>query len=157
MTETLKSQILIIAGPGGTAYGTEQVKKIQSSLETSGTKVTLIGDGKNPIKLADLQRALDSLEVGVPTTFVIQSHGELENGHHVLCLEGGHPNSPYVYEGAKTPTAKIFDMISNRFADQPVKDHNAGGVSHTSKYMPWRVKTYLAFSNEKQALCLKNI
>jgi putative endonuclease len=28
--------------------------------------------------------------------------------------------------------------------------HNAGEVSHTSKYGPWR-KTYVAFSDEKQA------
>ena len=26
--------------------------------------------------------------------------------------------------------------------------HNAGEVSHTSKYLPWSLKTYLAFSDE---------
>jgi putative endonuclease len=29
--------------------------------------------------------------------------------------------------------------------------HNAGEVPHTPKYRPWRIKTYLAFSDEKQA------
>jgi putative endonuclease len=29
--------------------------------------------------------------------------------------------------------------------------HNAGEVPHTSKYKPWRLKTYVAFSDEKQA------
>ena len=29
--------------------------------------------------------------------------------------------------------------------------HNAGEVPHTSKYLPWRLKTYVAFSDEKQA------
>jgi predicted GIY-YIG superfamily endonuclease len=29
--------------------------------------------------------------------------------------------------------------------------HNAGEVSHTSKYKPWQLKTYIAFSNDKQA------
>lgn len=29
--------------------------------------------------------------------------------------------------------------------------HNAGEVAHTAKHKPWRIKTYLAFSNEKQA------
>jgi len=29
--------------------------------------------------------------------------------------------------------------------------HNAGGVPHTSKSRPWRVKTYVAFNDEKQA------
>ncbi|OYW42859.1 MAG: excinuclease ABC subunit C [Rhodobacterales bacterium 12-64-8] len=29
--------------------------------------------------------------------------------------------------------------------------HNAGEVPHTAKYRPWRVKTYLAFSDREQA------
>jgi putative endonuclease len=27
--------------------------------------------------------------------------------------------------------------------------HNAGEVPHTSKYGPWRLRTYIAFSDEK--------
>ncbi|ENN84410.1 hypothetical protein RHSP_82852 [Rhizobium freirei PRF 81] len=30
--------------------------------------------------------------------------------------------------------------------------HNAREVPHTSKYAPWSVKTYIAFSDETQAL-----
>ncbi|MBR0812192.1 MULTISPECIES: GIY-YIG nuclease family protein [Bradyrhizobium] len=33
--------------------------------------------------------------------------------------------------------------------------HNAGEVPHTSKFGPWRVKTYVAFSNEKQAIAFE--
>ena len=33
-----------------------------------------------------------------------------------------------------------------------LKTHNAGEVTHTSKHLPWRVKTYVAFSDETQAL-----
>ncbi len=33
--------------------------------------------------------------------------------------------------------------------------HNAGDVTHTSKYGPWRVKTYVAFSDEKRALAFE--
>lgn len=29
--------------------------------------------------------------------------------------------------------------------------HNAVEVSHTSKFRPWRLKTYLAFSDERKA------
>ena len=29
--------------------------------------------------------------------------------------------------------------------------HNAGEVTHTSRYGPWRIKTYLAFDDEAQA------
>ena len=30
--------------------------------------------------------------------------------------------------------------------------HNAGSVPHTSKYKPWQVKTYVAFSDVGQAV-----
>jgi predicted GIY-YIG superfamily endonuclease len=30
--------------------------------------------------------------------------------------------------------------------------HNAGEVPHTSKYRPWRIRTYIAFSDEQQAV-----
>jgi putative endonuclease len=33
--------------------------------------------------------------------------------------------------------------------------HNAGAVPHTSKYRPWRLKTYIAFSDEKQAIAFE--
>ena len=32
-----------------------------------------------------------------------------------------------------------------------VKCHNSGSVPATKPYRPWRLKTYVAFSNEKQA------
>jgi putative endonuclease len=32
-----------------------------------------------------------------------------------------------------------------------IKKHNAGEVSHMSKFVPWSIKTYLAFSDEKRA------
>jgi predicted GIY-YIG superfamily endonuclease len=36
-----------------------------------------------------------------------------------------------------------------------LRKHNAGEVSHTSKFRPWRVKTYLAFSDEKSAFAFE--
>jgi len=30
--------------------------------------------------------------------------------------------------------------------------HNAGNVPHTSKYLPWRLKTYVAFGDHSQAI-----
>jgi predicted GIY-YIG superfamily endonuclease len=33
--------------------------------------------------------------------------------------------------------------------------HNAGEVPHTSKFKPWALKTYLAFSNNVQALAFE--
>ena len=33
--------------------------------------------------------------------------------------------------------------------------HNAGEVPHTSKFKPWRINTYIAFSDEKRAIALE--
>ena len=33
--------------------------------------------------------------------------------------------------------------------------HNAGGVTHTSKHRPWRVRTYVAFTDEKLAIAFE--
>ncbi len=40
----------------------------------------------------------------------------------------------------------ITDDVPKRLAK-----HNAGEVPHTSKHRPWRVRTYVAFSDEKLA------
>jgi putative endonuclease len=34
---------------------------------------------------------------------------------------------------------------------QRLQDHNAGKSSHTAKYRPWRIVTYVAFSNRSKA------
>ncbi len=34
---------------------------------------------------------------------------------------------------------------------QRLADHNAGKSAHTSKFAPWRVVTYVAFSNRQKA------
>jgi predicted GIY-YIG superfamily endonuclease len=36
-----------------------------------------------------------------------------------------------------------------------INEHNSMKVPHTSKYAPWKLKTYVAFSNEKQAFGFK--
>ena len=33
--------------------------------------------------------------------------------------------------------------------------HNAGEVSHTSKYRPWRLKNYIAFNDENRAFAFE--
>lgn len=33
-----------------------------------------------------------------------------------------------------------------------VADHNSGKVSHTAKFRPWRLNTYVAFSDELRAI-----
>ena len=60
---------------------------------------------------------------------------------YVYILES--PDSEHFYVG-------ITDDVRARLAK-----HNAGEVPHTSKYGPWRIKTYVAFSNEAQAVAFE--
>jgi putative endonuclease len=40
----------------------------------------------------------------------------------------------------------LTDNLRGRLAK-----HNSGEVPHTSKYRPWRIKTYVAFSSNERA------
>ena len=39
--------------------------------------------------------------------------------------------------------------------DERLVRHNGKQVPHTAKYVPWRLKTYVAFSDETQALAFE--
>ncbi len=56
----------------------------------------------------------------------------------------------YVYILQSTAAEHFYVGITDDLRTRVAK-HNAGEVPHTSKYRPWRVKTYVAFSDEKQA------
>ena len=44
----------------------------------------------------------------------------------------------------------ITDDLKARLAK-----HNAGAVTHTSKFRPWRIKSYLAFTDEARAIAFE--
>jgi putative endonuclease len=56
----------------------------------------------------------------------------------------------YVYILENHNTEHFYVGITDDLRARLAK-HNAGEVTHTSKYKPWRIKTYVAFSNEEQA------
>ena len=33
--------------------------------------------------------------------------------------------------------------------------HNAGAVTHTAKFAPWRIKTYIAFAEQSRAIAFE--
>src|SRR5207244_8096569 len=44
----------------------------------------------------------------------------------------------------------LTDDLQSRF-----NTHNAGGSIHTSKYKPWRLVTYIAFSDREKAIAFE--
>ncbi|MGH9513759.1 MAG: GIY-YIG nuclease family protein [Terriglobales bacterium] len=59
----------------------------------------------------------------------------------------------YILQSLENPERHYVGVTSDLRAR--LQKHNAGEVSHTSKYAPWSTKTYLAFTNEKQAFAFE--
>ncbi len=55
----------------------------------------------------------------------------------------------YILQGEINPERFYVGCTSDLRAQ--LKTHNSGAVPHTSKWKPWRVKTYTAFSDEARA------
>ena len=55
----------------------------------------------------------------------------------------------YILQGIERPDCFYSGMTGDLKAR--LKKHNAGQVYHTAKYRPWRLKTYVAFSDEEAA------
>jgi putative endonuclease len=67
--------------------------------------------------------------------------GRREAVHYVYILQSE--------DGAHFYTGQTEDLRA-RF-----EKHNAGEVSHTAKFKPWRIKTYLGFTDVQQAIAFE--
>jgi putative endonuclease len=56
----------------------------------------------------------------------------------------------YVYILQSIESVHFYTGVTDDVRSRLAK-HNAGEVPHTSKFKPWRLKTYVAFSDEEQA------
>lgn len=56
----------------------------------------------------------------------------------------------YVYILESEGGAHFYVGITDD-TDVRLKAHNAGHVTHTSKHRPWRLRTFVAFSDEARA------
>ncbi len=55
----------------------------------------------------------------------------------------------YILESVNHPDRHYTGLTEN--VDMRVEKHNAGQVRHTSKYAPWRLKTYVGFTDTVRA------
>ena len=64
--------------------------------------------------------------------------------------EGGLPlHYVYLLESVGAPGQRYIGVTADLKAR--LTEHNAGKSPHTSKFIPWRIVTYIAFSNRRQA------
>jgi predicted GIY-YIG superfamily endonuclease len=55
----------------------------------------------------------------------------------------------YLLESLSAPGERYVGVTSD--LKKRLAEHNAGKSSHTSKFTPWRVVTYVAFSDQSRA------
>jgi len=55
----------------------------------------------------------------------------------------------YLLESESTLGQRYVGLTSE--PKQRLADHNSGKSAHTSKYMPWKLVTYVAFSDRQKA------
>jgi predicted GIY-YIG superfamily endonuclease len=60
----------------------------------------------------------------------------------------------YVYILESLDGQHFYVGIADDLKARIVK-HNSGEVPHTSKFRPWRLKTYVAFTDEKKAFAME--
>jgi predicted GIY-YIG superfamily endonuclease len=59
----------------------------------------------------------------------------------------------YILQGVDDPD-RHYTGSTDDLRDR-VRRHNAGEVYHTAKYRPWRLRTYVAFSNPALAVAFE--
>lgn len=55
----------------------------------------------------------------------------------------------YILESLKFPTQRYIGYTSN--LEKRLREHNSGKCSHTSKFKPWKIRTYVAFEELEKA------
>jgi putative endonuclease len=60
----------------------------------------------------------------------------------------------YVYILESLDSEHFYVGITDELRVRLAK-HNAGEVPHTSKYRPWRLRTYIAFDDEQRAIAFE--
>ncbi len=55
----------------------------------------------------------------------------------------------YILQSIESPQ-RLYVGLTHDLRDR-LRRHNAGEVPHTSKWLPWRIKTSIAFTDESKA------
>jgi predicted GIY-YIG superfamily endonuclease len=66
-----------------------------------------------------------------------------------LAEEGCQMRYVYLLQSEAFPGQRYVGLTSD--LRRRLAEHNAGKSPHTSKYVPWRLVTYVAFSDEQKA------
>ena len=69
------------------------------------------------------------------------------------CGSASHMTYVYILRSLEHPDRFYIGVTAD--LRSRLQKHNACEVAHTSKYAPWAIKTYVAFSDENQAFAFE--
>jgi putative endonuclease len=79
--------------------------------------------------------------------------GKPANHRRLHSMELDRMNYVYILQSVEAPDRQYVGATAVLRAR--LDKHNAGDVAHTSKYAPWRIKTYIAFNDRAQAFAFE--
>ena len=104
--------IFIITGPGGMAYGKEEIDLLNSYIlaNDNANDISIVGDGKTRIKLEEVFKQLSSISKTTrQITIIIQMHGTVKDSQFY-----------FMNEDERISSKDLFYMISQQFNDRKV-------------------------------------
>ena len=104
-------KVLVISGPGGMAFDSGDVKKVNEILSQNG-EVFSVGDGEKTITLEQIQKKLEEINLNNnedALTIFIYMHGKIENGNFIF-MNGNDSFS----------SQELFSLIAKNDSHTPV-------------------------------------
>ncbi len=144
------SRVILVAGPGGTAFKTEDIEKIKNAVggQDGVASVVCLGNARDEVSLLEFKNVLhESACLGLPITLVVEAHGENKEGS--LKIE--------IAKDKWLPIAELFGIISETVGSQvPVSIimtscHGAAGLSDIDKLPPGCALVPLSPASESTA------
>jgi hypothetical protein len=108
----MPNQVIIIAGPGGTAFNNTHIERLAAAMRCAGAEVSVIGDGDTTLRNVAIMQSLDNAAIlsNEPVTLFIMAHGTLDGDTHSLVFD----------ESDEISSADFFNVASGSFVDRTI-------------------------------------
>lgn len=96
-------KVFIVAGPGGSAFGKDDISSLADAFRQRGGEVCVAGDGDHTLSLDSLKTSFSNFaDASDDVSIFVAAHGKTIDGFHHLKLE---------HASIDTPTSSLFDVI----------------------------------------------
>lgn len=106
-----RSNVVVIAGPCGTAFNKHHVSSLEQAFLSSGANILMVGDGESNISTGAIEAAIVTAAQSEGSVMLfIMAHGDVRNNEHVINIAGN-------YELTTKSLFQTLSRIVNRQLD----------------------------------------